>query len=151
MNIVEDHMLLWRCLLVNLYRLVVQSLVELCPIFCFIQIVGSSSFTYKISKENIIKCFSFKPCLSFLLYYRAYRIGQRRNVKVYRLISSGTIEENMYLRQIYKQVKLLLINMCTGSVVNQRLTSLTVEHGDTWEHITCCKGLQGGHLSLQSC
>ncbi|XP_002737975.2 DNA excision repair protein ERCC-6-like 2 [Saccoglossus kowalevskii] len=34
---------------------------------------------------------------------RAYRIGQQRDVKVYRLISSGTIEENMYLRQIYKQ------------------------------------------------
>ena len=49
------------------------------------------------------------------MYYivnRAYRIGQRRNVKVYRLISSGTIEENMYLRQIYKQVKLILIFWC---------------------------------------
>ncbi|KAL4236647.1 DNA excision repair protein ERCC-6-like 2 [Mactra antiquata] len=34
---------------------------------------------------------------------RAYRIGQRRNVMVYRLVSSGSIEENMYLRQIYKQ------------------------------------------------
>ena len=37
---------------------------------------------------------------------RAYRIGQRRNVSVYRLISVGTIEENMYMRQIYKQVRL---------------------------------------------
>ena len=35
---------------------------------------------------------------------RAYRIGQRRNVRVYRLISEGSIEENIYLRQIYKQV-----------------------------------------------
>lgn len=34
---------------------------------------------------------------------RAYRIGQRRDVKVYRLISSGTIEEMIYLRQVYKQ------------------------------------------------
>ncbi|XP_070564369.1 DNA excision repair protein ERCC-6-like 2 isoform X2 [Ptychodera flava] len=34
---------------------------------------------------------------------RAYRIGQQRDVKVYRLISVGTVEENMYLRQIYKQ------------------------------------------------
>ncbi|XP_032218750.2 DNA excision repair protein ERCC-6-like 2 isoform X2 [Nematostella vectensis] len=34
---------------------------------------------------------------------RAYRIGQRRDVQVLRLISSGTIEEMMYLRQIYKQ------------------------------------------------
>jgi len=36
---------------------------------------------------------------------RAYRIGQRRNVSVYRLISVGTIEENIYMRQIYKQVR----------------------------------------------
>ncbi|BFY99657.1 hypothetical protein BsWGS_02697 [Bradybaena similaris] len=34
---------------------------------------------------------------------RAYRIGQTRDVKVYRLVSAGTIEENIYLRQIYKQ------------------------------------------------
>nr|KAG5713963.1 hypothetical protein BaRGS_020291 [Batillaria attramentaria] len=34
---------------------------------------------------------------------RAYRIGQRRDVEVFRLISAGTIEENIYLRQIYKQ------------------------------------------------
>ncbi|KAI2606416.1 P-loop containing nucleoside triphosphate hydrolase protein [Hypoxylon fragiforme] len=34
---------------------------------------------------------------------RAYRIGQVRDVDVYRLISTGTIEEITYARQIYKQ------------------------------------------------
>ncbi|XP_066299011.1 DNA excision repair protein ERCC-6-like 2 [Branchiostoma lanceolatum] len=34
---------------------------------------------------------------------RAYRIGQRQDVRVYRLVTMGTIEENMYLRQVYKQ------------------------------------------------
>ncbi|KAF2973393.1 hypothetical protein GQX73_g187 [Xylaria multiplex] len=34
---------------------------------------------------------------------RAYRIGQVRDVDVYRLISVGTIEEITYARQIYKQ------------------------------------------------
>ncbi|KAI6090524.1 P-loop containing nucleoside triphosphate hydrolase protein [Hypoxylon rubiginosum] len=34
---------------------------------------------------------------------RAYRIGQVRDVEVYRLISAGTIEETTYARQIYKQ------------------------------------------------
>ncbi|KAI0842560.1 P-loop containing nucleoside triphosphate hydrolase protein [Hypoxylon sp. FL0890] len=34
---------------------------------------------------------------------RAYRIGQVRDVEVYRLVSSGTIEEITYARQIYKQ------------------------------------------------
>lgn len=34
---------------------------------------------------------------------RAYRIGQTRDVEVYRLVSQGTIEEIVYARQIYKQ------------------------------------------------
>ncbi|XP_062496019.1 DNA excision repair protein ERCC-6-like 2 isoform X3 [Pezoporus occidentalis] len=34
---------------------------------------------------------------------RAYRIGQYKPVKVFRLISLGTVEEMMYLRQVYKQ------------------------------------------------
>ncbi|KAL7623181.1 hypothetical protein AAE478_006862 [Parahypoxylon ruwenzoriense] len=34
---------------------------------------------------------------------RAYRIGQVRDVEVYRFISTGTIEEITYARQIYKQ------------------------------------------------
>ena len=33
---------------------------------------------------------------------RAHRIGQTRDVEVVRLISKGTIEEMIYLRQIYK-------------------------------------------------
>lgn len=31
---------------------------------------------------------------------RAFRIGQRRNVNVYRLVATGTIEEPMYSRQV---------------------------------------------------
>lgn len=33
---------------------------------------------------------------------RAWRIGQRRDVTVYRFITSGTIEEKIYHRQVYK-------------------------------------------------
>ena len=33
---------------------------------------------------------------------RAFRIGQTKNVNVYRLISRGTVEELKYLRQVYK-------------------------------------------------
>lgn len=33
---------------------------------------------------------------------RAWRIGQAREVVVYRLITSGTIEEKVYHRQVYK-------------------------------------------------
>ena len=32
-----------------------------------------------------------------------FRIGQCRDVQVFRLISEGSIEEMMYLREVYKQ------------------------------------------------
>ena len=50
-----------------------------------------------------------------LFFRRAYRIGQRRDVKVYRLISLGTIEEMMYLRQVYKQVTFPYMAFVGGS------------------------------------
>ncbi|KAI9891428.1 MAG: hypothetical protein M1814_002747 [Vezdaea aestivalis] len=36
---------------------------------------------------------------------RAYRIGQIRDVEVFRLVSAGTIEEVVYARQVYKQAQ----------------------------------------------
>jgi hypothetical protein len=50
---------------------------------------------------------------------RAWRIGQKRDVTVYRLITSGTIEEKVYHRQIYKQfltekVRSLSLSMRNG-------------------------------------
>ena len=34
---------------------------------------------------------------------RAWRLGQTKDVTIYRLMTSGTIEEKIYHRQIYKQ------------------------------------------------
>ncbi|RAR02640.1 DNA repair and recombination protein RAD26 [Stemphylium lycopersici] len=45
----------------------------------------------------------WNPAYDLQAQDRAYRIGQTRNVEVFRLISSGTIEEVVYARQIYKQ------------------------------------------------
>jgi SNF2 family DNA or RNA helicase len=33
---------------------------------------------------------------------RAYRIGQTRDVVVYRLVTCGTVEEKVYRRQVFK-------------------------------------------------
>lgn len=63
-------------------------------------------------------CSPWKFC-----FFRAYRIGQSRDVKVFRLISLGTVEEIMYLRQVYKQVmnshcfdsNSILLDQITGS------------------------------------
>lgn len=46
---------------------------------------------------------SWNPAHDCQAQDRAYRIGQTKDVQVYRLITLGTIEEMMYVRQIYKQ------------------------------------------------
>lgn len=46
---------------------------------------------------------NWNPSYDLQAQDRAYRIGQTRDVEVFRLISQGTMEENIYARQIYKQ------------------------------------------------
>ena len=46
---------------------------------------------------------SWNPAHDLQAQDRAYRIGQARDVTVYRLISTGTVEELIYDRQLYKQ------------------------------------------------
>ncbi|KAM6160911.1 DNA excision repair protein ERCC-6-like 2 [Erethizon dorsatum] len=54
---------------------------------------------------NVVILFdpTWNPANDLQAIDRAYRIGQCRDVKVFRLISLGTVEEIMYLRQVYKQ------------------------------------------------
>ena len=46
---------------------------------------------------------NWNPSYDLQAQDRAYRIGQARDVEVFRLVSAGTIEEIVYARQIYKQ------------------------------------------------
>ena len=46
---------------------------------------------------------SWNPAADMQAIDRAYRIGTKRDVNVYRFVSAGTIEEIMYSRQVYKQ------------------------------------------------
>jgi len=46
---------------------------------------------------------NWNPSYDLQAQDRAYRIGQKRDVEVFRLISQGTLEEIIYARQIYKQ------------------------------------------------
>ena len=46
---------------------------------------------------------NWNPSYDLQAQDRAYRIGQLRDVEVYRLVSAGTVEEIVYARQIYKQ------------------------------------------------
>ncbi|KAF0307361.1 DNA excision repair protein ERCC-6-like 2 [Amphibalanus amphitrite] len=46
---------------------------------------------------------SWNPAHDLQAQDRAYRLGQTKDVSVFRLVTAGTIEENIYLRQVYKQ------------------------------------------------
>ncbi|XP_028832703.1 DNA excision repair protein ERCC-6-like 2 [Denticeps clupeoides] len=54
---------------------------------------------------NVVILFdpTWNPASDLQAIDRVYRIGQCRDVSVFRLISLGTVEEVMYLRQVYKQ------------------------------------------------
>ncbi|XP_060894756.1 DNA excision repair protein ERCC-6-like 2 isoform X1 [Labrus mixtus] len=54
---------------------------------------------------NVVVLFdpTWNPANDLQAIDRAYRIGQYRDVTVLRLISLGTVEEVIYLRQVYKQ------------------------------------------------
>ena len=52
---------------------------------------------------------------------RAWRIGQTRPVTIYRLITSGTIEEKVYHRQIYKQ-------FLTNKIAQDKLQSALTDY-----------------------
>ncbi|GAB1599533.1 hypothetical protein Ahia01_000230600 [Argonauta hians] len=58
-----------------------------------------------ITGANVVIIFdpNWNPSHDLQAQDRAYRIGQQRDVQVFRLISSASIEENIYLRQVYKQ------------------------------------------------
>ena len=56
---------------------------------------------------------------------RSWRIGQRRDVTIYRLITRGTIEEKIYQRQIFKE---LLSNRILENAKQKRLFSSSTLH-----------------------
>lgn len=66
---------------------------------------------------------------------RAWRIGQRKNVTVYRLLSAGTIEEKIYQRQIFKHIlsNRILIDPNQKNV----LTTSTLQGLFTLEELNC--------------
>ena len=45
---------------------------------------------------------SWNPATDAQAVDRAFRIGQEKNVVIYRLITCGSIEEKIYRRQIFK-------------------------------------------------
>ncbi|XP_022089252.1 DNA excision repair protein ERCC-6-like 2 [Acanthaster planci] len=74
-------------------------------IFLFLISTKAGGLGLNLTGANVVVLFdpNWNPTYDLQAQDRAYRIGQHRDVRVYRLISTGSIEENMYLRQVYKQ------------------------------------------------
>ncbi|KAJ9156547.1 Switch 2 [Pleurostoma richardsiae] len=73
--------------------------------FVFLISTKAGGIGLNITSANKVVIFDphWNPSYDLQAQDRAYRIGQTRDVDVFRLISAGTIEEIVYARQIYKQ------------------------------------------------
>ena len=60
---------------------------------------GGEGITLTAANKVIIFDPNWNPARDLQAQDRAYRMGQRREVNVYRFISAGTIEEKLYARQ----------------------------------------------------
>lgn len=74
-------------------------------LFVFILTTRVGGLGINLTGANRIIIFDpdWNPSTDMQARERAWRIGQERQVTIYRLITSGTIEEKMYHRQIFKQ------------------------------------------------
>uniref|UniRef100_A0A915ECN9 DNA repair and recombination protein RAD54-like n=1 Tax=Ditylenchus dipsaci TaxID=166011 RepID=A0A915ECN9_9BILA len=73
-------------------------------VFVFLLTTRVGGLGVNLTGANRVVIFDpdWNPATDMQARERAWRIGQTRNVTVYRLLSSGTIEEKIYQRQIFK-------------------------------------------------
>lgn len=73
--------------------------------FVFLISSKAGGFGLNITSANKVVVIdpNWNPSYDLQAQDRAYRIGQTRDVEVFRLVSRGTVEEIVYARQIYKQ------------------------------------------------
>ena len=64
---------------------------------------GGTGLNITSANKVVVVDPNWNPAHDLQAQDRAYRIGQQRDVEVFRLVSAGTIEEIVYARQVYKQ------------------------------------------------
>ncbi|XP_037678837.1 DNA excision repair protein ERCC-6-like [Choloepus didactylus] len=77
--------------------------------------VGGVGLTLTAATRVVIFDPSWNPATDAQAVDRVYRIGQKENVVVYRLITCGTVEEKIYRRQVFKDS---LVRQTTGDKKN---------------------------------
>ena len=96
-------------------------------LFLFLLSTKAGGLGLNITGANTVVIFdpNWNPSHDMQAQDRAYRLGQTRDVKVFRLIAAGCIEEVVYLRQLYKQQ--LAANTVDGSTAKRFFKAV---HGD---------------------
>ncbi|KAK7318422.1 hypothetical protein RJT34_03122 [Clitoria ternatea] len=72
------------------------------PIFLLTSQVGGLGLTLTRADRVIVVDPAWNPSMDNQSVDRAYRIGQTKDVIVYRLMTCGTVEEKIYRKQVYK-------------------------------------------------
>ncbi|GJP37396.1 hypothetical protein CLOM_g21804 [Closterium sp. NIES-68] len=72
------------------------------PVFMLTTKVGGLGLTLHAADCVIIMDPAWNPSVDNQSVDRAYRLGQARDVVVYRLITAGTVEEKIYRKQVFK-------------------------------------------------
>ncbi|KAJ6413696.1 hypothetical protein OIU84_006494 [Salix udensis] len=72
------------------------------PIFLLTSQVGGLGLTLTKADRVIVVDPAWNPSMDNQSVDRAYRIGQKKDVVVYRLMTCGTVEEKIYRKQIFK-------------------------------------------------
>ncbi|KDP31473.1 hypothetical protein JCGZ_15353 [Jatropha curcas] len=72
------------------------------PIFLLTSQVGGLGLTLTKADRVIVVDPAWNPSTDNQSVDRAYRIGQKKDVLVYRLMTCGTVEEKIYRKQIFK-------------------------------------------------
>ncbi|MCD7450162.1 hypothetical protein HAX54_003943 [Datura stramonium] len=72
------------------------------PIFLLTSQVGGLGLTLTKADRVIVVDPAWNPSMDNQSVDRAYRIGQTKDVVVYRLMTCGTVEEKIYRKQVYK-------------------------------------------------
>uniref|UniRef100_F7F5D7 DNA excision repair protein ERCC-6-like n=1 Tax=Monodelphis domestica TaxID=13616 RepID=F7F5D7_MONDO len=84
-------------------------------VFLLTSQVGGVGLTLTAATRVVIFDPSWNPATDAQAVDRVYRIGQKENVVVYRLITCGTVEEKIYRRQVFKDS---LVRQTTGDKKN---------------------------------
>ena len=93
-------------------------------LFLFLLSTKAGGLGLNITGANTVIIFdpNWNPSHDMQAQDRAYRLGQTRDVKIFRLISAGCIEEIIYLRQLYKQQ--LAANSVDGCTAKRLFTAV---------------------------